>query len=86
MSYARNEYPNIKYEFSKEDYCTAFNLRLCVMYMCCVNPLLHSAHKSARIAKILILKLEGTIKKNSYQRRDYESVDEKRLCLRLCLE
>ena len=43
-----------------------------------VNPLLSSAHRSARIAKILILRLEGTIK-NSYERRDYESVDEKSL-------
>ena len=36
-------------------------------------------HKSARIDKILILKLEGIIKKISYERRDYESVDEKSL-------
>ena len=45
------------------------------------NLLLPSAHKSAQIAK----KLEGTIKKVSYERRDYESVD-KRAYLRLCLE
>ena len=32
---------------------------------------------SAQIEKILILKLEGIIKKISYERRDYESVDEK---------
>ena len=38
-----------------------------------------SAHKSVRIAKILIVKLEGIIKKISYDRRDYESVDEKSL-------
>ena len=38
-----------------------------------------SAHKSVRIAKILILKLEGIIKKISYERRDYESVDEESL-------
>ena len=44
------------------------------------------AHKSARIGKISILKLEGIIKKISYERRDYESVDEKSLSLRLCLE
>ena len=43
------------------------------------NPLLPSAHESARIAKILIIQLEGTIKKISYERRDYESVDEKSL-------
>ena len=38
-----------------------------------------SVHKSVRIAKITILKLEGIIKKISYERRDYESVDEKSL-------
>ena len=43
------------------------------------NPLLPIAHKSARIDKIPILKLEGIIKKISYERRDYESVDEKSL-------
>ena len=32
-----------------------------------------------RSAKILILMLEGIIKKISYERRDYESVDEKSL-------
>ena len=46
-----------------------------------INPLLPIAHKSARIGKISILKLEGIIKKNSYERRDYESIDEKSLCL-----
>ena len=43
------------------------------------NPLLPIAHKSARIDKISILKLEGIIKKLSYERRDYDSVDEKSL-------
>ena len=43
-----------------------------------VNPLLPIAHKSARIDKISILKLEGIIKKISYERRDYESVDKKK--------
>ena len=43
------------------------------------NPLVPSAHKNTRIAKISILKLEGIIKKISYERRDYESVDEKSL-------
>ena len=43
------------------------------------NSLLPSAHKSARIAKILILKLEGTNKTISYERRDCESVGEKSL-------
>ena len=41
------------------------------------NPLVPSAHKSARIAQNSILKLE--IKKLSYERRVYESVDEKSL-------
>ena len=45
----------------------------------CLNPLLPIAHKSARIDKISILKLEGITKKISYERRDYESVDEKSL-------
>ena len=44
-----------------------------------INPLLPIAHKKARIDKISILKLEGIIKKISYERRDYESVDEKSL-------
>ena len=44
-----------------------------------INPLLPIADKSARIGKISILKLEGIIKKFSYERRDYESVDEKSL-------
>ena len=43
------------------------------------NPLLPIVYKSARIDKISILKLEGIIKKISYERRDYESVDEKSL-------
>ena len=34
-----------------------------------------------RNAKILILILEGIIKKISYERRDYKSVDEKNLSL-----
>ena len=44
-----------------------------------INPLVPSVHKSVRIAKISILKLEGVIKKISNERRDYESVDEKSL-------
>ena len=47
--------------------------------MSCFNPLVPGAHKSAKIAKISNLKLEGTIKKISYERRDYESVDLKSL-------
>ena len=43
------------------------------------NPLVPSAHKSVWISKISILKLEGIIKKISYERRDYESVDENSL-------
>ena len=48
-------------------------------YLININPLVPSAHKSVRIAKISILKLEGIIKKISYERRDYESVDENSL-------
>ena len=44
-----------------------------------INPLLPIGHKSARIGKMSILKLEGIIKKISYERRDYESEDEKSL-------
>ena len=56
----------------------------CVCYPAgghCFNPLLPIAHKSARIGKISsILKLEGIIKKKiSYERLNYESVDEKSL-------
>ena len=43
-----------------------------------INTLLPIAHKSARIDKILILKLEVIIQKISYERRDYETVDEKK--------
>ena len=44
-----------------------------------LNPLLPSAAFMRRSAKILILIKEGIIKKISYDRRDYESVDEKSL-------
>ena len=48
---------------------------------CCVqsyiSPLVHSVHYKGRLTKILILILEGILKKISYVRRDYESVDEK---------
>ena len=45
------------------------------------NPLQPSAAYMRRSAKILILIIkEGIIKKISYDRRDYESVDEKTLC------
>ena len=40
-----------------------------------------NAQKSTRSAKISILELEGIIKKISYERRDYESVDEESLSL-----
>ena len=43
------------------------------------NPLLPIAYKSARIEKISILKSEVIIKKISYERHDYESVEEKSL-------
>ena len=45
-----------------------------------LNSLCPNRTNSSCIAKILILKKEGIIKKISYERRDYESVDEKSLC------
>ena len=45
----------------------------------CFNPLVPSAHKSKRIAKLSILNLGEIIKKISYERRDYESEDENSL-------
>ena len=44
-----------------------------------LNPLLHTGHYCVRMTKILILKLEGIIKKISYERRVYESVDDSSL-------
>ena len=43
------------------------------------NPLLPSVPICHRLAKLSTLILEGIIKKNSYERPDYESVDEKSL-------
>ena len=43
------------------------------------NPFPPSVPIWQRLAKLSILILEGTIKKKSYERRDYESVDEKSL-------
>ena len=44
-----------------------------------LNPFPPSVPIWQRLAKLSILILEGTIKKISYERRDYESVDEKSL-------
>ena len=47
-----------------------------------INLLVPSTYKSARMAIISILKLKGIFKKKkkkSYERRDYEPVDEKSL-------
>ena len=44
-----------------------------------INPFPPSVPIWQRLAKLSILILEGTIKKISYERRDYESVDEKSL-------
>ena len=43
------------------------------------NPFPPSVPIWHRLVKLSILILEGTIKKISYERRDYESVDEKSL-------
>ena len=50
-----------------------------------VNPLVHSVQYIGRLTKILISILEGILKKISYERRDYESVDDKSH-LKLCHE
>ena len=42
-----------------------------------INPTSPSVSIWHRLAKLSILILEGIIKKFSYERRDYESVDEK---------
>ena len=42
-----------------------------------INPILPSGANMRRSAKILILILEEILQKNSYERRNYESVDEK---------
>ena len=44
-----------------------------------LNPLMPKVPHRELLAKILILIYEGIIKKISYERRDYESVDEKSL-------
>ena len=44
-----------------------------------INPFPPSVPIWQRLAKLSILILEGTIKKISYERRDYELVDEKSL-------
>ena len=44
-----------------------------------INPLMAIVASMQRSAKILILIQEGIIKKISYERREYESVDEKSL-------
>ena len=44
-----------------------------------LNPFPPSVPIWQRLAKLSILILKGTIKKFSYERRDYESVDEKSL-------
>ena len=44
-----------------------------------INPLCPCVTNSSRIPKILILKQQRIIKKKFYERREYESVDEKSL-------
>ena len=50
-----------------------------VLFRSGCNPFPPSVPIWDRLAKILILIEEGIIKKISYERRDYESVDEIRL-------
>ena len=53
----------------------------CITRHPAINPLVPSAANMRRNAKIFILILEEIIKKISYERRDYESVDKKILSL-----
>ena len=52
---------------------------LCALHISNLNPFPPSVPIWHRLAKLSILILEGIIKKNSYERHDYESVDEKSL-------
>ena len=64
---------NCRLEKKKTDkYC--FNLK-----KSSINPFPPSVPIWHRLAKLPILILEGIIKKISYERRDYESIDEKSL-------
>ena len=49
-----------------------------------INPLCPCVTNSSRSAKISILYKKGSLKKFPNERRDYESVDEKKNNLRLC--
>ena len=61
-------------------YSLRYVLFLIFCSLCCViNPFPPSVPIWHRLAKLSILILEGIIKKISYERRDYESVDEKSL-------
>ena len=62
-----------KKEFRQQRVKENYNLQICL------NPLLSSVANMQSSAKILSLILEGIIKKISYERRDYDSVDEKSL-------
>ena len=45
-----------------------------------INTLVHSVQYIGRLTKIILISiLEGILKKISYERRDYESADEKTL-------
>ena len=59
--------------------CTFMFPQVCSIEPSFFNPFPPSVPIWQRLAKVSILILEGTIKKISYDRRDYESVDEKSL-------
>ena len=56
------------------------------IYKICFNPLPPSVTYMARLAKIFDVNFRRDHQKNFFERRAYESVDEKRLSYRLCPE
>ena len=56
------------------NYFVIFHMKSCSLSF---NPFPPSVPIWQRLAKLSISILEGTIRKISYERRDYESVDEK---------
>ena len=62
INHTKKLYISLVYHVAIYTYITNYMKMRCSQY---INPLLPSVHKSARICKIYILKLEGTIQKIS---------------------
>ena len=69
----------IKISYDRRDYESVDEYAQVLLIDFWFNPFPPSVPIWERLAKLSILILEGTIKKISYERRDYESVDEKSL-------